>query len=61
MAGTTLLVSSRRGASLKLISIVSPCYNEQDNVEQLYLRLRDTIARFPQFRYEHIFIDNSFD
>ena len=44
---------------LKLISIVSPCYNEQDNVEQLYVRLRDTLARFPQFRYEHIFIDNA--
>ncbi len=44
---------------MKLISIVSPCYNEQDNVEQLYLRTRDTLARFPQFRYEHIFIDNS--
>ncbi len=44
---------------MKLISIVSPCYNEQDNVEQLYIRLRDTLARFPQFRYEHIFIDNA--
>ncbi len=44
---------------MKLISIVSPCYNEQDNVEQLYLRTRATLARFPQFRYEHIFIDNA--
>ena len=44
---------------MKLISIVSPCYNEQDNVEQLYIRLRDTLVRFPQFRYEHIFIDNA--
>ena len=44
---------------MKLISIVSPCYNEQDNVEQLYLRTRKTLAQFPQFRYEHIFIDNA--
>jgi glycosyltransferase involved in cell wall biosynthesis len=44
---------------LKLISIVSPCYNEQDNVEQLYLRTRQTMALFPQYRYEHIFIDNA--
>jgi polyisoprenyl-phosphate glycosyltransferase len=44
---------------LKLISIVSPCYNEQDNVEQLYFRTRETLARFPQYRYEHIFIDNA--
>ncbi|WP_263381298.1 glycosyltransferase family 2 protein [Granulicella arctica] len=44
---------------MKLISIVSPCYNEQDNVEQLYLRTRQTLANFPQYRYEHIFIDNA--
>ncbi len=44
---------------MKLISIVSPCYNEQDNVEQLYIRTRDTLAQFPQYRYEHIFIDNA--
>ena len=44
---------------LKLISIVSPCYNEEGNVEQLYLRTRETLARFPQYRYEHIFIDNA--
>ena len=44
---------------MKLISIVSPCYNEQDNVEQLYLRTRQTMALFPQYRYEHIFIDNA--
>lgn len=44
---------------MKLISIVSPCYNEQDNVEQLYLRTRQTLSLFPQYRYEHIFIDNA--
>jgi len=44
---------------VKLISIVSPCYNEQDNVEQLYLRTRATMASFPHYRYEHLFIDNA--
>jgi glycosyltransferase involved in cell wall biosynthesis len=49
----------QRRITLKLISIVSPCFNEQDNVEQLYFRTRQTLARFPQYRYEHIFIDNA--
>ena len=44
---------------MKLISIVSPCYNEEGNVEQLYLRTRETLRKFPQYRYEHIFIDNA--
>jgi glycosyltransferase involved in cell wall biosynthesis len=44
---------------MKLISIVSPCYNEQDNVEQLYHRTRQTLSQFPKYRYEHIFIDNA--
>ncbi len=44
---------------MKLISIVSPCYNEEGNVEQLYLRTRETLARFPRYTYEHIFIDNA--
>jgi glycosyltransferase involved in cell wall biosynthesis len=48
-----------RSDRVKLISIVSPCYNEQDNVVELYLRTRQTLALFPQYRYEHIFIDNA--
>jgi len=44
---------------MKLISIVSPCYNEQDNVVQLYQRTRQTLSQFPKYRYEHIFIDNA--
>ena len=48
-----------RGDRVKLISIVSPCYNEQDNVEQLYLRTRQTLALYPHIAIEHIFIDNA--
>jgi len=44
---------------MKLISVVSPCYNEQDNVEALYEAVRAIFARLPQYEYEHIFIDNA--
>jgi len=44
---------------MKLISIVSPCYNEEGNVEVLTDRVRELFAEMPQYRYEHIVIDNN--
>ena len=41
----------------KLISIVTPCYNEQDNVDELYHRIVAVMADQP-YDYEHIYIDN---
>ena len=43
---------------MKLISVVSPCYNEEDNVEVLTDRVRALFLELPQYRYEHIIIDN---
>jgi polyisoprenyl-phosphate glycosyltransferase len=44
---------------MKTISIVTPCYNEEANVEELYRRGRAAIASVGPYRYEHIFIDNA--
>ncbi len=45
--------------STKKISIVSPCYNEEDNVELLILKVRNEFEKLlNQYDYEHIFIDN---
>lgn len=44
---------------MKLISIVTPCFNEQDNVEELYSRVKATMRLLDNYRYEHIFIDNA--
>src|SRR5258708_12631780 len=43
---------------MKLISVVSPCYNEEGNVEILVDRVRELFATLPQYRYEHVIIDN---
>jgi glycosyltransferase involved in cell wall biosynthesis len=43
---------------MKLISVISPCYNEEGNVEVLTDRVRELFAEMPQYRYEHIIIDN---
>jgi polyisoprenyl-phosphate glycosyltransferase len=43
---------------VKTVSVVSPCYNEEGNVEELYERVREVMRRLGRYRYEHIFIDN---
>ena len=42
-----------------LISIVTPCYNEEGNAREMYEAIRTIFAGLPQYRYEHIFIDNA--
>ncbi len=43
----------------KLISVVTGCYNEEENVEPLHERIKEQFAKLPQYRYEHIWIDNA--
>ncbi len=44
---------------MKLISIITPCFNEEDNVEELHARLARVREELPGYRFEHIFIDNA--
>ena len=43
---------------MKKISIVTPTYNEEGNVDELYSRITKTMASLP-YQYEVIFIDNA--
>jgi glycosyltransferase involved in cell wall biosynthesis len=44
---------------MKKISIVSPCYNEQDNVRECYETVRALFEReLPGYAREHVFADN---
>jgi len=47
------------GQQHKAISVVTPCYNEEGNVQEVYERVRSTMLRLGKYRYEHIFIDNA--
>ena len=45
---------------MKILSIVTPCYNEEENVEELYQRVKNTMdTNLKNYEYEHIFIDNA--
>jgi glycosyltransferase involved in cell wall biosynthesis len=43
----------------KHISVLTPCYNERDNVEPLSKAVAGVFEKLPQYTYEHIFIDNA--
>lgn len=43
----------------KIITIVTPCYNEELNVRELHRRMRAVMDSLPQYEYRHIFIDNA--
>lgn len=44
---------------MKTISIVTPCYNEEGNVTELYKRVKEQFDQLKdKYIYEHIFIDN---
>lgn len=44
---------------MKTISVVTPCYNEQDNVQECVNVIKNVFSRYQNYEYEHIFIDNA--
>jgi glycosyltransferase involved in cell wall biosynthesis len=43
----------------KTLTVLTPCYNEEPNVRELYLRVRAAIVAAGDYKYEHLFIDNA--
>jgi glycosyltransferase involved in cell wall biosynthesis len=43
----------------KLISILAPCFNEAENIEELYSRIIKVTDPIDKYRFEMLFIDNS--
>jgi glycosyltransferase involved in cell wall biosynthesis len=43
----------------KLVSIVAPCFNEEENVRELATAIGAEFAKLPGYRHELIFIDNA--
>mgnify|MGYP001185277271 FL=1 len=45
---------------MTLISIITPCFNEEENIKTCVARLRKVFKEdLPNYEYEHIFTDNS--
>ena len=44
---------------MKTISVLTPCFNEEVNVEEVYRRVKAVFVALGTYQYEHIFIDNN--
>lgn len=43
----------------KKISIISPCFNEEDNIGELYSRVSQVMDAHPEYQFELLLIDNA--
>jgi len=43
----------------KLLTVVTPCYNEEENIEEIYQQVKSVFDSLSGYNYEHIFIDNA--
>src|SRR5829696_3582291 len=46
-------------SDIRTITVLTPCYNEAENVHALYERVRAVFEPLADYRYEHLFIDNA--
>ena len=44
---------------MKKITIVTPTFNEEDNVSELYRRIKEVISKLQNYNFDILFIDNA--
>ncbi len=44
---------------MPLLTILTPCFNEEGNVREVHRRVREAMATIPEYDYDHLFIDNA--
>ncbi len=44
---------------MQLLTILTPCFNEEGNVREVYEQVKAVMATIPDLEYDHLFIDNA--
>ena len=44
---------------MTLVTVLTPCFNEEDNVRDVHEQVKGAMATVPDCDYEHLFIDNA--
>ena len=50
---------SDAGGTRKHVCVVTPCYNEEENVRELHKSIQEIFYTLPQYTYTHLYIDNA--
>jgi polyisoprenyl-phosphate glycosyltransferase len=45
--------------TVPLLTVLTPCFNEEGNVREVYKQVKAAVATIPNIEYEHLFIDNA--
>lgn len=45
--------------SVPLLTILTPCFNEEGNVREVYQQVEAAMQALPGYEYDHLFIDNA--
>jgi glycosyltransferase involved in cell wall biosynthesis len=48
-----------KGTAAPLLTILTPCFNEEENVREVYEQVKAAMKTLPAYDYEHLFIDNA--
>src|SRR5689334_17323414 len=46
-------------SSVPLLTVLTPCFNEEGNVREVYEQVKAAVATIPNLEYEHLYIDNA--
>lgn len=44
---------------MPLLTVLTPCFNEADNVREVYRQVKAVMETLPGYDYDHLFIDNA--
>ncbi len=59
ICGICKFVKETERILVKLISVFTPCYNEEENIREVYQRVKNIFERLGRYKYEHVFSDNA--
>jgi glycosyltransferase involved in cell wall biosynthesis len=52
-------VEGSKVAVVPLLTVLTPCYNEEGNVREVHRQVKEAMATLPGYEYDHLFIDNA--